>query len=542
MPMAGFSELNGVYQDLAVVGAELLLLILVAGLVLGAAKLVFGMLQRSSSARLATLAQTLWRKLRGTLILLALLLALALLAYNGYQMYHQNPLLTHTQELWQHIPPGFWPALAIGAGKTCALLLLAPWAIRILHRLLMNTMERFKAWRQFRANDEAIEAFFLGLDRIQRTAIWLLVLAFAALALQLPATVPVFLLMALRIFLIIALGLLVVRANNAIIESLDALSKRYAHQDIYLEIYEKLRGLIPLLRRALEYIIYVFVATLVLLQVNFIAQLAEYGPRLVQVIGIVFLSRVVVELGKLLIDRSMGKTDDLSPVELQQRMTLVPLIKSLLSYAIYFAAFVLIMQAFGIDPTPVLAGAGILGIVIGLGAQPLINDLVSGFFILFENLYLVGDYVEIGTSKGTVEMIDVRTTRIRNPNGELHILRNGQIGEIVNFSKTYIFAVVEVGVIYESDLDQVYRVLQETGESLKAKNPDVLEATRVQGLKEFGESELLIRTVTKVKPGCHMQVARELRKLIKEAFDREGIQIPSPRRVVLYDPAEQAPM
>lgn len=539
--MVGLFELEGIYQDLAVIGAEMLLLILLAGLILGAANLVFRILQRSSSARLTTLAQALWRKLRGALILLSFLIAFALLAYNGYQMYQQNPLLAHTHGLGRQIPPGFWRALAIGVGKTCGLLLLAPWVIRILHRLLMSLMARAKAWRQIRANDDAIEALFLGLDRIQRTAIWLLVLAIASLALQLPPSVSAFLLIALKIFLIIALGLLVVRATNAIVESLDALSKRYAHQDAYLEYYEKLRGLIPLLRRSLEYIIYVFVATLVLLQVNFIAQFAEYGPSLVQVIGIVFLSRVVVELGKLLIDRTMGKTDDLSPIEIQQRMTLVPLIKSLLSYAIYFAAFVLIMRAFGVDPTPVLAGAGILGIVIGLGAQPLINDLVSGFFILFENIYLVGDYVEIGTSSGVVEMIDVRTTRIRNSNGELHILRNGQLGEIVNFSKSYIFAVVEVGVAYDSDLDQVYRVLQETGESLKAGHSDVLEATRVQGLKEFGPSELLIRTVTKVKPGCHMQVSRELRKLIKEAFDREGIEIPFPRRVVLFPEGKEPP-
>ena len=151
-----------------------------------------------------------------------------------------------------------------------------------------------------------------------------------------------------------------------------------------------------------------------------------------------------------------------------------------------------------------------------------------------KSCYLVGDFIETGTARGVVENIQLRTTRIRDPDGQLHILRNGQLGEVVNFSKGYTYAVVEVGVAYDSNLDHVYEVLKKTGEELKAANPDVLEPTNVQGLDNFGESELTIRTLTRVKPGRHRQAARQYRKMIKDAFDREGIEIPFAQRVIIF--------
>jgi small conductance mechanosensitive channel len=122
----------------------------------------------------------------------------------------------------------------------------------------------------------------------------------------------------------------------------------------------------------------------------------------------------------------------------------MPMVKSFASAIVWFAAIVLMLNVVGINPFPLLAGAGILGIVIGFGAQPVINDVTSGLFILFENIFLVGDYIEVGAARGTVEAIQLRTTRLRDPNGALHIVRNGQLSGIVNFSKSYTFAVVEV--------------------------------------------------------------------------------------------------
>ena len=176
---------------------------------------------------------------------------------------------------------------------------------------------------------------------------------------------------------------------------------------------------------------------------------------------------------------------------------------------------------------------------MGLGAQALINDMVSGFFILFEEHFLVGDFIKVGEAEGVVEAIDLRTTRVRDNAGRLHIVRNGQINELVNYSKDYTNAVVEVGVAYESDLNEVFDVLVETGKTLKAENAMVLEPTAVKGLDNFGESELTLRLVTRVKPGCHLQVERDLRKRIKEAFDLSGIEIPYARRVLIMQTAEE---
>ncbi len=464
-----------------------------------------------------------------------------ILLTNGVLVYLQKDLLALLQTWLSHVSPRFWTDIILGAVKSLLLAAVVNYSIQKIHALLMVGMDRAKAYEQIKTNDESIELAFRSLDTIQQKALWIGYAYTTARFLLLPDIIGASLLIVLKIYLYISLGLLIVKAVTAVIDSLDALSVKYQKEDNLLRYYDHLRCLVPLLRRCLEYIIYIVVATLVSMQVEFIARFAQYGPRAIQAIGIFFLSRVAVEVVYLLIDNFILKTKDISGEVLQRHLTLIPLIKSLFKYIIYFIAFVLVLKAFQMNPTPILAGAGIVGVVVGLGAQPLINDLVSGFFIIFENLFLVGDYIETGSASGIVEAIDIRTTRLRHVNGQLYILRNGQINEIVNYSKKYIYAVVEVGVAYDSDLNQVYATLEEVGKQLTAQNPNVLEPTRVSGLKNFGESELTIRTVTKVKPGHHLTVAYDLRKRIKEAFDRHHIEIPFPRRVVILKNEDTPP-
>jgi small-conductance mechanosensitive channel len=152
------------------------------------------------------------------------------------------------------------------------------------------------------------------------------------------------------------------------------------------------------------------------------------------------------------------------------------------SYAVYFGTAVLILASLGFNPLPFLAGAGILGLVVGFGAQSLINDVVSGFFILFENTYLVGDVIEAGSGKGVVEAIEFRTTKIRDVDGRVHIIRNGDVKDVINYSKDYTLAVVPVDVVYDADLRWVFSILKEAGERLRAENPDVLEDTAIDGI------------------------------------------------------------
>ena len=201
--------------------------------------------------------------------------------------------------------------------------------------------------------------------------------------------------------------------------------------------------------------------------------------------------------------------EGIDEMERRRRTTMVPLLRSTFTYAAYFATAVLILGTLGFNPLPFLAGAGLLGLVIGFGAQSLINDVVSGFggkqilledpagfFILFENIYLVGDVIEGGGAKGVVEAIEFRTTRIRDADGRLHIVRNGDMKQVVNSSKDYTVAVVPVDVSYEADMRAVFATLKEAGLRLKGESRDVLEPTEIDGITAFGPTSLTVRTIT----------------------------------------------
>lgn len=527
-------ELRTMLMNVATIAIETVLII-VAAVVVNAIfkRIVSGIIATPALARWQGAAQVVKTNMRLMLVLAGLFGVLAVIGINLYWMYLDRYLPQYTLQLIQSIPRQFWIDTGIAVAKVVGLIVAAALVLRYLRRLVDALTARARAFEGLRANDESIEKLFSSLKLTLTVSTWLVVFALAAVWLGLPAVVYASLLLALRIFLIIAIGILVWRAVGALVDSTDALSKKYVANTRFTGTYDRLRPLIPLLRRSIEYVVMVTVATLVVMQVEAIATLAEWGPRVIQVIGIVFMARVVKELVTFLLEETMLRKSGLTPQQRQRRATLVPLFCSIITYAIYFIAGVMILKVFGIDPTPILAGAGIAGLAVGLGAQNLINDMVSGFFILFEEHFLVGDFIRIGEAEGWVESIDLRTTRIRDNAGRHHIVRNGQIIDVVHYSKEFTNAVVEVGVAYESDLNKVFDVLAQVGQSIAAENDMVLEPTSVKGLDNFGESELLIRTVTRVKPSCHLPVERDLRKRIKDAFDQHDIEIPYARRVLI---------
>ncbi|MBN3884517.1 MAG: mechanosensitive ion channel family protein [Nostoc sp.] len=474
--------------------------------------------------------KTLRRNLTGLLLLACLVSCILIVGANGYLVYRGENLQQYTQALIERVPSGFWVTLEIGIAQSIGTFILAAIALKFLKYWLKVVSTHAKNLEKNTADDQSIDAFFSALyDRISG-GIWLWAVILCAQFLRLSATVSEYLYIGLRIYLIIAVGLLILKAVTAIVDSLDALSLRYSNPDNLLRFYDRLRHLIPFLKRCLEFVIYVCMATLVIQQVQLIANIAAFGPRIIKIIGIIFISRVLFEVVYLFVEEVLFKDQNLTEIQRSRRLTLVPLFRSFLQYLIYFGATVSILYALDIDPTPILAGAGIVGIAVGLGAQTLINDIVCGFFILFENYYLVGDYIEAGKAEdkvveGIVEAIELRTTRIRHPNGQLQIIQNGNVGSITNYSKQYIFAVVELGVPYDSNLAHVYKVIEEVGQQLKVDEPDVLEGTQVDGVESLGESNLLLRTLTKVKPGKHLQIQRILRKIFTDALLREGIVI-----------------
>jgi len=328
---------------------------------------------------------------------------------------------------------------------------------------------------------------------------------------------------------------LIVQVAHLVIDMLFGLSGKFAQVESPLKYLSSIQHLSPLTKRAVEYFIYVAAATLVFSQIT--DRLTKLGSIAIRIIAIFFISRVVIEICKLFINEFfLAEIDSDSEItrQVKQRQTLAPLTFSLLRYAIYFTAIVMVLREVGIDPTPLLAGAGILGIAAGLGAHSLVTDIVSGFFIIFENLYFVGDFIECAEVEGYVAEVGIRITKIRDRAGKLHAIPNGEIRKVASHSKEFVNAVVDVGVAYEVNIENAVRVLEEVGEQLRDDNSSVLIPTRVVGVLEFGSSEIVLRTSTRVKPAMDFGVANELRRRIKEAFDRENIEIPYARRVIIF--------
>lgn len=464
---------------------------------------------------------------RTFLFFFASLLILAILGFNGFLIYQGENVRDFSLQLFQQIPADFWFTLSWGMVKSVA----AAFAVWMGLRISNYFITRLSKWLQevdgIAANDGSVDTFFKTLKRNVNSAAWIAIAILCAHFLILPTTVTQYLYVLLRIYLIIALGLLVFKVVAICIDSLNSLSAQYSsRENLLFRLYDQLKHLIPFLKRCLEYIIYVSMATLVIQQIDFIANLANWGTVGIKLIAIVLLSRVLISVLHLIIEESLLNIKDLTETQEQRRRTLAPIIQSISKYVVYFGSIIFMLDAIGIDPAPILAGAGILGLAVGFGAQNLINDIVSGFFILFENYYLVGDYIETNEASGYVEAIELRTTRIRHYHGQVYIIRNGDITALTNYSKEFVYSPVNIGLDYGTDLDRVYEVIEAVGHQLRAQNDDVLGLTEVEGVDEFGDIRVVVRTKTKVKPGKHFLVQATLRKLLKDAFDREGIYIP----------------
>jgi small-conductance mechanosensitive channel len=192
------------------------------------------------------------------------------------------------------------------------------------------------------------------------------------------------------------------------------------------------------------------------------------------------------------------------------------------------------LQEFGVNIGPLVAGAGVAGVALGFGAQGLVKDVISGFFLLMENQFGVGDIISVDDKHlGTVERMTLRITQLRDLEGRAHFIPNGSIVRVVVLSKDFARALVEVEVDLATDPDQAFDVLRETGRQLHEERPDqVLETLEVKGIETLGPNGYLVRTLTKTAPGAQWDVARELRRRILLAFREAGIQIPYSQRVV----------
>ena len=195
----------------------------------------------------------------------------------------------------------------------------------------------------------------------------------------------------------------------------------------------------------------------------------------------------------------------------------------------------MVLSAFGVDITPVLAGAGVAGLAVSLGAQTLFKDLIGGMLILVENQYVVGDIIQVGGVSGKVERLTLRATYIRDVNGSLHVVPNGEVRIVAKQTRDWSRAIVDVGVAYEEDVSRVIGVLEAAAQVFAEDSGlqgELLEPPQVLGPLGLGDWAYTVRVMVKTQPGKHLEVARKLREHVLASCERAGITLPYPRQEV----------
>lgn len=326
---------------------------------------------------------------------------------------------------------------------------------------------------------------------------------------------------AFRILTILTFARLVTQGVRVGTRALHALGdRRIVHLPSRL-YWERLSRLLPFGERCFEAAVYVSAASHCIDAFYFIETVREFGHHIVRCIGIFFITRVLIELLNVALSEAFGVYRHDRQAD-QRARTLVPLLCSIGQYVLYIGSGMLMLETFEINIMPILAGVSIVGLTVGMGAQSMVTDIVSGFFILFEGQYLVGDIVEIGEAGGTVEQVGVRVTHIRDDQGKLHIIPNGQIKKVVSFSKGYVNAVVDLKVSTSADLESIFHAMTEAGARLRRTCTEVLEPTTIHGLVTLDATQMTLRAVTRVEPGSHDRMENEYRRLLKQTLDAEG--------------------
>lgn len=255
--------------------------------------------------------------------------------------------------------------------------------------------------------------------------------------------------------------------------------------------------------------------------------ISDIGLSVIQVI----IAGIVIKILTAFIKKSLKLNNKFTE---RKRQTLSEVLTSVVKYTVWFIVICSILTNFGINVTSLIAVAGVGSVAIGFGAQSLVQDVITGMFILFEDQFGVGDIITVDRLTGTVESIGLRSTKIRSADGDLHIIPNGIIKIVTNMSKEFNRATIDIGVAYEENIDNVISVMKnETEIIFRNKMIDGLIAVpKVLGIIDLGDSAIVIRILADTEIGANWQVEREIRRFIKNRFDRENINIPYPKRVV----------
>ena len=265
--------------------------------------------------------------------------------------------------------------------------------------------------------------------------------------------------------------------------------------------------------------------------------LLSHGIKIILIVVGAFLinkivTRIIIKAVRIAVvpDRSMSKE-----AEIKREDTLIRIFNGALSVLMITLVLLMVMQEIGFQIGPILAGAGIVGLAFGFGGQYLIRDLISGLFIILENQYRIGDVINIDSTGGLVEDISLRMTTLRDLDGTVHHIPHGEIKKVSNLSKNFARVNLDIGISYSTNLDHVIEVINRTGEELRndpAFKDSIISPPKFVRVNDFADSAIMVKILGDTMPLKQWEITGELRKRLKIAFDKEGIEIPFPQRVI----------
>ncbi|PAT02547.1 hypothetical protein CI105_00915 [Candidatus Izimaplasma bacterium ZiA1] len=269
----------------------------------------------------------------------------------------------------------------------------------------------------------------------------------------------------------------------------------------------------------------IFIKDVFINSLNVNEQLTNFIVVIIMIVLILFVSFLIVRISSYTVKKILLKQTN------NRTITLVKHIQSILKYVIYFVVIMIVLSELGINITPIIASAGVFGLAIGFGAQSIVKDFISGFFIIFENQFTLGDVIEVDGFKGEVIEFGLRSTKIKNWKGQIKIISNGDIKKLINFSREFSVGIVDISVAYETDMQLLENSLYNFIEKYET-NEDIVEKVSYLGVVEMQDSGVLVRLIFKSKPNVHFKYERKLRSDLLTFFKDQKIDIPYPHVIV----------
>jgi small conductance mechanosensitive channel len=254
---------------------------------------------------------------------------------------------------------------------------------------------------------------------------------------------------------------------------------------------------------------------------------------------VAMIFNIIWEGVNALLESLMQRDDKLNTSRLQ---TITPIVRNILLITLSIMSVMVVLSEVGINIMPLLAGAGVLGIAVGFGAQTLVKDFLTGLMVIFEDLLQIGDVVRLGDKFGLVERITLRKVQLRDIDGTVHTVPFGEVTIVSNLTKEFSYYVFEVGVAYRESVDEVIACLKELDVEFRKDEsfgPNIFEPLDIQGLDKFGDSAIVIKARYKTEPHERWKIGREFNRRIKAAFDERGIEIPFPHQTIYFGEDKQ---